>query len=716
MFDSLLNSKFYNKCKHATKCTRTRLDLVRKKKQAMVKFLRKDVADLLTNGLESHAFGRMEGLIVEMNQASCYDMIEQYCDYIGKQLNNLQKQSECPHEALEAVSTLIFAAARYPDLPELCELRHVFTEKYGASIEPFVSSEFVQKLQNKSFTKEEKLQVIEDVADEFAIPFNTRTFELKISGAPPNKNELLKKGSFNGVEVEASGRNGHRVDKHAALERKSKSIPDGREWKQEFQLKPKDIHVVPDYIGQVGEKSRKNYPDKPIEKKHLDNDVPPVDMMRRNGHQKEMNKDEKKGGQSWRELMNAEELDLNGSKKQEVAVAKPAQREMKKIVPPYTDLKGTEKKDGAEKANGKGYHRTNMAGDTDHNWGHADLGLKTLGLEKQETESAGTLNVNGNGKTVNKVPPYSKPYRPASEKSAEDDNIGVYNRGRHMGEFGQPVQDRQQMPEKLVNMRPPYVKPSSNTKSVHETPTDESANGYKLNGSEATGHWRDGLVDDDGAPRPVSVRRKSSRPPTHGSLHDEATNDEKATNQAPGGRTRRPSSRNGSQDDYERRKHSSRRNGSTSGSDYQTEEDETDTAIDFGNLLPRAPRKHRSRSAHPREGGGHDDEERMMDKLLRHYSKKGMEREEEHRTRTKSRIPRPRPDQPADGNNRDGAPSHPERTVSLPAESGSPVARTKAPAPARSTSLQQDTSRGNVHPRMPDFDELAARISAMKRA
>jgi hypothetical protein len=34
----------------------------------------------------------MEALIVEMNQASCYDMIEQYCEYIVKQLNNLQKQ------------------------------------------------------------------------------------------------------------------------------------------------------------------------------------------------------------------------------------------------------------------------------------------------------------------------------------------------------------------------------------------------------------------------------------------------------------------------------------------------------------------------------------------------------------------------------------------------------------------------------------------------
>ncbi|KAM0885195.1 hypothetical protein ACQ4PT_030496 [Festuca glaucescens] len=729
MFDSLLNSKFHNKCKHAIKCTRTRLDLVRRKKQAMVKFLRKDVADLITNGLESHAFGRMEELIVEMNQASNYDVIEQYCEYIAKQLNSLQKQSECPHEALEPVSTLIFAAARYPDLPELCDLRHVFTERYGASIEPFVSSEFVQKLQNKSFTKEEKLLVMQDIIEEFALPFNIKEIERKISGVPQNKKDLLKKGSFSGVEVEASGRNGHKVDKHAVLERKSKSIPEGRDRRQEVQIKPKDIHVVPDCVGEVGERSRKNYSDKPTEKKHMDNDVLPLDMKRRNGPT-EVKKDEKKGGQSWRELMNAEELDLNGSKKQEVAAAKPLQREIKKIVPPYTELKDTEKKNG--------YHRSHMAGGTDHNWGHADLGLKTLGLEKQGSESASTLN----GKTANKVPPYSKPYRAMSEKPAEDNNVGLYNQARHIGEFGQSVQDKQQMPEKkAANMRPPYVKPNTNMKSAHENPTNEAANGYRHNGSEATGHPRDGLAADD-APRPVSVRRKSAKPPVHGSPYDEATNDEKmanqtpggrtrrsaydeatndenVANQTPGGRTRRSSNRNGPGDDYERRKHSSRQNGSASGSDYQTEEDEMDNAIDFGNLLPRAPslhRKHRSRSAHPREGGSHDDEERMMDKLLRHYSKKGMEREEEHRTRTKSRTPRPRADHPADGNKERSSRDHPERAVSLPTESDSPVAKPKTPPPARSMSLQPDTSRGNVHPRMPDFDELAARISALKRA
>jgi hypothetical protein len=39
---------------------------------------------------------------------------------------------ECPQESREAVSTLIFAAARFPDLPELCDLRHIFTGTYGS--------------------------------------------------------------------------------------------------------------------------------------------------------------------------------------------------------------------------------------------------------------------------------------------------------------------------------------------------------------------------------------------------------------------------------------------------------------------------------------------------------------------------------------------------------------------------------------------------------
>ncbi|XP_006646904.1 uncharacterized protein LOC102716841 [Oryza brachyantha] len=696
MFDSLLNSKFYNKCKHAIKCTRTRLDLVRRKKQAMVRFMKKDVADLLGNGLDSHAFGRMEALIVEMNQASCYDMIEQYCEYLVKQLNNLQKQSECPQEALEAVSTLIFATARFPDLPELCDLRHVFTERYGNSIEPFVSSEFVQKLQNKSFTNEEKLQVMQSIAEEFSVPFNAKALERKISGVPQNRHDYQNKSYFKRVEVEASARDELKVDRHH--ERKSRVTPEVYEKKQEM-IKPKDIHVIPDAVGQLGEKSRKNRSDIPY-------DVPPSDLKLIND-QKELKKENKKHNHHLRELMDPD-----------------------KLVPPYREPKEAEKKDAAEKSDGKGYHvhRSRMAGGVDHNWGHADLGLKTLGLEKQGTEPASSLN----GKTLNKAPPYSKPYKTIDKKSAEENNDNLYNGRQHISEYGQSVQDRQKMPEKAINMLPPYVK---------SAPTNQAANGYKHAGIAEIGHQRDGLADDDTI-LPVSVRRKSGKPPTYGDRYDDEA---KMANQTSGGQRRHSSRRHGSDDDYdlrggymqpqydddtvnnarhfkqtsERRKHRSKQSGSASGNDYESEEDETDTAIDFGNLLPRVPsshRKHRSRSAHPRSRG-RDDEERVMDKLLMHYSKKGIDREE-HRARTKSRTPRPRADQPSDGvgerSNREGAPLHPpERTVSLPSESGNLGAKPKVPA--RSISMQSEKSRGNVHPSMPDFDELAARISALRK-
>ncbi|WVZ77822.1 hypothetical protein U9M48_025643 [Paspalum notatum var. saurae] len=657
----------------------------------MVKFLKKDVADLLTNGLESHAFARMEGLIVEMNLASCYDMIEQYCEYIVKQLNNLQKESECPQEALEAVSTLIFAAARFPDLPELCDLRHMFTERYGSSVEPFVNSEFVQNHQNKSFTNEEKLQVMKTVAEEFSLPFDSRALEWKITCGSQNKHDLTKKSSLK-REVEASARNGQKVDRHSVNERKPKAMPEGYEQKQEMNTKPKDIHVIPDGIGQLGEKSRKNYSDKPSEKRHMDNSFPPLDKKERNG-QKEMKKYDKKDSHALR-MMNAEELELNGLKRQDGSALKPS-------------------------------------GGPDHSWRHADLGLKTLGLEKQEVDSTCALN----GEAVNKAPPYSKPYRASmGEMAAEGNTNTLYDGRKHARE----LQDRQHVPEKAANMRPPYVKPN------------QPADGYKHTGAEEISRLKSELIYD-----PVSVRSRNAKPPVRVDDYVRVANEEKTASQAPDGRRSHSSKRNGTYDDYaqkggqvlpiermgpnddinnarpfhripsERRKHRSRRNGSTSGSDYngasedhESDGDEANTAIDFGNLLPRAPsshRKHRSRSADPRKGG-RDDEERMMDKLLMHYSKKGMDREE-HKERVKSRIPRPRSDHRADAAgelpNKEGAPAHrPERAASLPSETASPKA--KAKAPVRSMSMQPEMSRGNVHPRMPDFDELAARISALR--
>lgn len=46
---------------------------------------------------------------------------------------------------MESVSTLVFAAARFSDLPELCNLRTEFMMRYGNSLEVCVNLE-VQKV------------------------------------------------------------------------------------------------------------------------------------------------------------------------------------------------------------------------------------------------------------------------------------------------------------------------------------------------------------------------------------------------------------------------------------------------------------------------------------------------------------------------------------------------------------------------------------------
>ena len=126
-----------------------------------------------------------------------------------------------------------------------------------------------------SFTNK-KLQVMEDVVLEFVLFFNMKAIQRNISGVAQNKKKvhfseltelhhptflittrmiiftnymcsficnifssgslkisIPEKGSSNGVEVEASWRNEHKVDKHRVLDRKSESVPEDCERKQE---------------------------------------------------------------------------------------------------------------------------------------------------------------------------------------------------------------------------------------------------------------------------------------------------------------------------------------------------------------------------------------------------------------------------------------------------------------------------------------------------
>ncbi|CAK9310477.1 unnamed protein product [Citrullus colocynthis] len=187
MFDMFLKPKFYTKCKSCVKMTKTRLDSIRKKKTTVLKYLKDDIAELLKSRLDYNAYNRAEGFLVERNVLRCYELVDEFCGAISNQIPVLNKQSECPDECKEAVATLIYAAARFADLPELRELRTLFTEKYGSSFQSFTNKELIEKSRAMAQTKEMKIQLLQEIAQESSIDWNSKALEQQLYTPPQNE-------------------------------------------------------------------------------------------------------------------------------------------------------------------------------------------------------------------------------------------------------------------------------------------------------------------------------------------------------------------------------------------------------------------------------------------------------------------------------------------------------------------------------------------------
>ncbi|KAL0339066.1 UNVERIFIED_CONTAM: hypothetical protein Sangu_1428700 [Sesamum angustifolium] len=93
----------------------------------------------------------------------------------------LNPNMECPEECREAVASLMFAAARFSDLPELRDLRDIFQQRYENSLEAFVSQKFVEKVSAKHPATEKRLQALQDIASEFSIKWDYKGFEQRMS-------------------------------------------------------------------------------------------------------------------------------------------------------------------------------------------------------------------------------------------------------------------------------------------------------------------------------------------------------------------------------------------------------------------------------------------------------------------------------------------------------------------------------------------------------
>ncbi|PNW77413.1 hypothetical protein CHLRE_10g435400v5 [Chlamydomonas reinhardtii] len=160
-----------------------RIKLLRNKKQVQLKQSQRDIAELLRAGKQEFARIRVEGVIREKLLLQAYEILELYLELITVRAQLLAKTKELPRDMMEAVSSIIYAAQRINDLPELSTLRQLFGAKYGkeyateASADATtakwqVNANLIRCLLVEAPQPEEKLAMLSEIAQEGGVEWD----------------------------------------------------------------------------------------------------------------------------------------------------------------------------------------------------------------------------------------------------------------------------------------------------------------------------------------------------------------------------------------------------------------------------------------------------------------------------------------------------------------------------------------------------------------
>ncbi|XP_021751118.1 uncharacterized protein LOC110716795 isoform X2 [Chenopodium quinoa] len=174
------------KCKTALNLAKSRIKLMKNRKDIQLKQLRREVAQLLDSGQDQTARIRVEHVIREEKMIAAYEMIEIYCELVVARLPIIESQKNCPLDLKEAIASLIFAAPRCGDIVELQDVRKHFTAKYGkefataaSEVRPAcgVSRTLVEKLSVNAPDGQTKVKLLTAIAEEHNIKWEPNWFK-----------------------------------------------------------------------------------------------------------------------------------------------------------------------------------------------------------------------------------------------------------------------------------------------------------------------------------------------------------------------------------------------------------------------------------------------------------------------------------------------------------------------------------------------------------
>ncbi|KAI3720007.1 hypothetical protein L6452_20914 [Arctium lappa] len=200
--DAILGRKFKtSKFKATVNLAVSRLSVLKNKRQACVAVARSDVIQLLNLNHHETALQRVDQVIKEQNLLDVYVMVDGYCHLLLQRLNLLEHEKECPDELKEAASSLIFAAPRCGEFPELQEIRAILTARYGKEFANGatdlrsncgVSTKMIQKLSPRQSTLEARMKILQEIATENGIVLRLE------DTSPPVINEVVEVSSVSG--------------------------------------------------------------------------------------------------------------------------------------------------------------------------------------------------------------------------------------------------------------------------------------------------------------------------------------------------------------------------------------------------------------------------------------------------------------------------------------------------------------------------------------
>ncbi|KAL5205239.1 hypothetical protein ABZP36_033448 [Zizania latifolia] len=182
-----------SKCKTEARMAAARMKLLRNRREAQVRQMRRDIAALLRDRQEDTARIRVEHVIREQNIMAANEIIDLFCELIVTRLPIIAKQKECPADLKEGICSLIFASPRCSELPELSRMRDLFEKKYGKDFvsaavdlrpDACVNNLLIEKLSVKKPSGQTKLKILKEIAKEHQIDWDMTETEQELLKPP----------------------------------------------------------------------------------------------------------------------------------------------------------------------------------------------------------------------------------------------------------------------------------------------------------------------------------------------------------------------------------------------------------------------------------------------------------------------------------------------------------------------------------------------------